>query len=117
MTLKEEITRASEKVGTPEFQFVTCEREYGTSYGVFTKMENGKVPADVVDLVKDFAVSLVGTQHVAPYAAIFMLIPPPVFLHFVTSLFVSAFEAGRAFEQNRQDAAIAELLERENNRG
>jgi len=114
MTLKEEITRAAAKVGTPEFQSVTCKRADGSRYNLFTKYEDGKVSADVVDVAKEFAVSLVATQHVAPYTAIFMLIPPPVFLHFVTSLFVSAFEAGRAFEQNRQDVAIAELLEREN---
>lgn len=115
MTIKEEIVLASAKVGTPEFNTVTCTKgDVTLNCTELLNQLNGQVSDDVLEIATELTIDILSTSVCMPYAKLFTLLPPSFICFFSSSLFVSAFEAGRAFEQNRQDAAITELLEREN---
>lgn len=119
MTIKEEIVQASKKVGMPEFKTVTYSKNVSESmsnHSPHWKTEAAWVDPFIEDIAGGLSVGILTTDSLLPYEKAFACVPPKAFILFVSSLFISAFEAGRAFEQNRQDAAIAELLERENHK-
>lgn len=118
MTIKEEIVLASAKVGTPEFNPVTCVKG-NVMLNCTESMhgQHGQVSDDVLAIATELTIGILSMPVCMPYASLFTRLPPSFICFFSSSLFVSAFEAGRAFEQNRQDAAITELLERENKKG